>query len=84
MVAGLLSAFALLVRPDAVGAEVLLAAGLLAVALAVAVLRRTTAPAAADAQPAPVDGFADLRVLLGASRPDAAGHRRARAPGRTR
>ena len=83
MIAGLLSALLLVVRPEAMGAEALLAAGLLAAVLAVAVVLRTVAaPRSAATQPA-VAGFAALRVLLRASDPSAAGHRRARAPGAT-
>lgn len=84
MIAGLLSAFVVLARPEAVGAEALLAAGLLTALLAVAVVLRTAAaPRSATATPVP-KGFAVLRVLLRASRPDAEGHRRARAPGTRR
>jgi hypothetical protein len=84
MIAGLLSALVLLARPEAQGAEVLLAAGLLAAALTVAVVLRT-ASAARVAVPVPaMHGFAVLRVRLRASDPAAAGHRRARAPGTTR
>ena len=84
MIVGLVGALLQLVRPEAMGAEVLLAAGMLAVALAVAaVLRTATAPKAASPGPA-TDGFAVLRVRLRASDPSAAGHRRARAPGATR
>ncbi len=84
MITGLLGALAVLLRPDAAGAEVLLAAGLLAALLAVSVIARVSTTSAAVVTPAAVDGFAELRVLLRASRPDAAGHRRARAPGSTR
>jgi hypothetical protein len=86
MIAGLLSALVLLVRPEAMGAgaqgaEVLLAAGLLAAALTVvAVLRSASAPRVALPVPA-THGFSTLRVRLRASDPAAAGHRRARAPG---
>lgn len=84
MVAGLLSALTLLLRPDAMGAEVVLAAGLLAAVLTVAVVLRTVAaPVGARLLPA-ATGFAELRVLLRVSDPAAAGHRRARAPGSTR
>jgi hypothetical protein len=84
MIAGPLSALLLLVRPDAMGAEVLLAAGLLAAVLAVAVVLRTVStPSDALRVPA-TSGFATLRVLLRGSDPAAAGHRRARAPGTTR
>ena len=84
MIAGLLSAVVLLVRPEAMGAEVLLAAGLLAAALTVAVvLRATSAPSGVRLLPA-ATGFAELRVLLRVSDPAAAGHRRARAPGARR
>lgn len=83
MTAGLLSAL-LLLRPGATGAELLLAAGLVAAALAVvAVLRAVSAPRTAPPVPAQ-HGFAALRVLLRVSDPAAEGHRRARAPGTTR
>ena len=81
MTAGLLSAFALLMRPGAMGTEVLLAAGLLAAALTIAVVVRN-ASAPRVALPAPArHRFAALRVLLRASDPSAEGHPRARAPG---
>ena len=84
MIVGLLGALLQLGRPEAMGAEVLLAAGVLAVALAVAaVLRTATAPEAASPVRAR-DGFAVVRVRLRASDPSAAGHHRARAPGATR
>jgi len=84
MIAGLLSALLLLARPEAVGAELLLAAGLVAVVLAVGVLLRTLrVPVAAQAS-GDLAGFAALRVRLRATDPAAAGHRRARAPGTTR
>jgi hypothetical protein len=74
----------LVLRPEAVGAELLLAAGLVAVVFAVvALLRALHAPVGA-VPPANISGFAELRVLLRASDPSAAGHRRARAPGTTR
>jgi hypothetical protein len=82
--AGLLSALLVVVRPEAVGAEALLAAGLIAAVVAIAVVLRTvSAPRAAVALPT-AGGFAALRVLLRASDPAAPGHRRARAPGTTR
>lgn len=84
MIAGLLSAFVVLVRPEAVGAEALLAAGLLAAALAVAVVLRTASAPLPVTAVAGTEGFAVLRVRLRASDPSAAGHRRARAPGTTR
>ena len=74
----------LLARPEAVGAELVLTAGLIAVVLAVGVLLRTLrVPVAAQASGDPA-GFATLRVLLRATDPAAAGHRRARAPGTSR
>lgn len=80
----MIAALLVLARPDGVGAEVLLAAGLLAAVLAIAaVLRATTAPRLVAAAPT-AHGFAALRVLLRASDPSAAGHRRARAPDPTR
>ncbi len=84
MIAGLLSALTLLLRPEAMGAEVLLTAGLLAAALAVvAVLRTASVPQVGP--PVPVlHRFASLRVRLRASDPSAEGHRRARAPGTKR
>lgn len=84
MIAGLLSAFVVLLRPEAVGAEALLTAGLLAAVLAVVVVLRTASPRPVVAIVAGSDGFAVLRVRLRASDPSAAGHRRARAPGATR
>ncbi|RIX31156.1 DUF6412 domain-containing protein [Amnibacterium setariae] len=84
MIAGLLSAFVVLVQPDAVGAEALLAAGLLTAVLAVAVVLRTLRAPRAVLAAAAADGFADVRVLLRSSDPDAEGHPRARAPGATR
>jgi hypothetical protein len=74
----------LVVQPEALGAEVLLAAGLLAAVLAIAVVLRTvSAPHLAVPAPA-ANAFSALRVLLRASDPAAAGHRRARAPGTSR
>lgn len=84
MVAGLVSALLQLVRPEATGAEVLLAAGLIAAGLALAVVLRIVAgPRIAPPVPS-AHGFAALRVRLRASDPSAAGHRRARAPGTAR
>jgi hypothetical protein len=84
VIAGLLSALVLLARPEAMGAELLLTAGLLAGVLAIAaVLRSASAPRVVVPVPA-THGFAMLRVRLRASDPAAAGHRRARAPGTTR
>jgi hypothetical protein len=84
VIAEVLGRLLLAVRPEAVGAELLLAAGLVAVVLAVgAILRALRVPEPAHA-PAGAAGFAELRVLLRASDPAAAGHRRARAPGTTR
>ena len=84
MIAGLLSALLLLVRPEAMGAEVLLAAGSARCGAAIAaVLRSASAPRVALPAPA-THRFAALRVLLRASDPSAEGHRRARAPGTTR
>jgi hypothetical protein len=80
VIVGLLGALLALARPDAVGAELLLAAGLMAVLAVVAVLRSVSAPRTLLAPPTG-DGFAVLRVLLRASDPSAEGHRRARAPG---
>lgn len=81
MIVGLLSALALLGRPEAAGAEALLAAGILAAALAVVtVLRSASAPRVALPVPT-THRFAVLRVRLRASDPSAEGHRRARAPG---
>jgi hypothetical protein len=83
VIAGLPSVL-LLLRPDAQGAEVLLAAGFLAAALAVLVLLRTAStPIGVLVRPVTA-GFAELRVLLRCSDPSAPGHRRARAPGTTR
>ncbi|MGT2424699.1 DUF6412 domain-containing protein [Amnibacterium kyonggiense] len=82
MIVGLLGALVALARPDAVGAELLLAAGLMAVLAVVAVLRSVSAPRTSGVLPA-AHGFAALRVLLRASDPSAEGHRRARAPGTT-
>lgn len=84
MIAELLGRLLLAVQPEALGAELLLAAGVLAVAFAVAALPRTLRVPTTIAIPADVAGFAALRVLLRASDPTAAGHRRARAPGTTR
>ncbi|GAA2754603.1 DUF6412 domain-containing protein [Amnibacterium kyonggiense] len=82
MIVGLVGALVALARPEAVGAELLLAAGLMAVLAVVAVLRSISAPETGRALPA-AHGFAVLRVLLRASDPSAEGHRRARAPGST-
>ena len=84
MIAGLVSALLVLVQPDAVGAEALLAAGALVAALAVVAVLRTIAAPEAVVAPRTRAEAAALRVLLRASDPDAAGHRRARAPGTTR
>lgn len=84
MIAELLARLLLAVQPEALGAELLLAAGVLGVAFAVAALLRTVRVPTTIAIPADVAGFAALRVLLRASDPTAAGHRRARAPGTTR
>ena len=84
MIAGLLSALAVLAGPQAVSAESLLAAGLITALLAVVVVLRTaSAPPSAPGSTASAD-FPSLRVLLRATSPDAEGHPRARAPGATR
>jgi hypothetical protein len=84
VIAGLLSALAVLAGPQAVSAESLLAAGLVTALLAVVVVLRTaSAPRSAPSSTAAAD-FPSLRVLLRASDPSAAGHRKARAPGTTR
>ena len=84
MIAGLLSALAVLLRPEATGAEALLAAGLLAAVLAVAVVLAAAAAPRAAVADAPAADFPSVRVLLRATSPDAAGHPRARAPGTRR
>jgi hypothetical protein len=80
VIVGLLSALVAFARPEAVGAELLLSAGLMAVLAVVAVLRSVSSPRTAAPLPTS-QGFAVLRVRLRASDPSAEGHRRARAPG---
>ncbi|GAA4738603.1 hypothetical protein GCM10025783_06560 [Amnibacterium soli] len=85
MIAGLLSALAVLAGPQAVSAESLLAAGLVTALLAVVVvLRAASAPPSAPSRGSTAADFPSLRVLLRATSPDAEGHPRARAPGTTR
>lgn len=84
MFAGLLGTMLVLVQPQATGAEILIVAALTATAMAILVTLRPVATLRPGTTGAALDGFADLRVLLRASDPDAEGHRRARAPGATR
>ena len=84
MIAGLLSALAVLAGPQAVSAESLLAAGLVTALLAVAVVLSAAAAPRTAAMHAPAADFPSVRVLLRATSPDAEGHPRARAPGTTR
>lgn len=84
MIAGLLGGLLALLRPGAGVGEAVLVVGLVAAVLAVlAVVRAIEVPATA-LRDDDGHGFAQLRVLLRVSDPDAAGHSRARAPGATR
>jgi hypothetical protein len=84
VIAELLGRLLLAAQPEALGAELLLAAGVLAVVFAVVALLHVLRPAVGVGSAADVAGFATLRVLLRMSDPAAAGHPRARAPGSTR
>lgn len=69
----------LLLRADAGALELLLIGA--AAVLAAALLAVLGVPASGAASAPGRASFADVRVLLRASDPDAEGHRRARAPG---
>ena len=83
MFAGLLATILVLVQPDAIGAEALIAAALIATVVAISIALQPAGGLRPEAAARVLNGFADLRVLLRANDPDAEGHRRARAPGTT-
>jgi hypothetical protein len=81
MFAGLLATILVLVQPDAIGFEALIAAALIATVVAISMALQPAGGLRLEAATRILNGFADLRVLLRADDPDAEGHRRARAPG---